>query len=275
LRDARKKKGRKNMKQLSKNQDLLSSVGNALRMLRSFSFEQPEMGVTELANFMGIGKSTAQRLINTLVSEGFLRKKPNSQRYRLGLSVLALSGIISSSEEIFEEALPSLRRLVANTGETGHIAVVDNLEVVYLLKVDSSHPVRFLTHVGKRNPLHATSTGKVILAYQKDEHLFESVIQARPKRFTPSTITDPNQLRNQLQMIRKMGYAYSVNELLEGVVSVAAPIFDYRGEVTAAVNIVGPIQRIEQMRIPYFAKKIIEAGKEISNKMGYYNGSTF
>jgi DNA-binding IclR family transcriptional regulator len=123
--------------------------------------------------------------------------------------------------------------------------------------------------VGRKNPLHCTSSGKVLLAYQKPEFI-DSYIEKGLKKYTDSTISDPDKLYAELQKIKKQGYAASYGELLEGVHSIAAPIRDYTGQVTAAVTVVGPKQRIVQSKISSIAKHVKEAGNEISKKLGYY-----
>jgi len=131
-----------------------------------------------------------------------------------------------------------------------------------------NHPVRFLTHIGKRNPAYCTSSGKVLLAFSDDE-IVESVINKGLQKFNKNTVADPEQLRTYLKKVRKDGFAYSVEEFLEGVNSVAAPIYEYRGKVIAALTVVGPKQRIQTHKIPTLSKKVIQAAKEISEKMGY------
>jgi IclR family KDG regulon transcriptional repressor len=249
---------------------LLSSVKNALKILRSFSMDEPEKKISELAVSLNLSKSTVSRLMSTLASEGFVAKDPETQRYRLGLSVLALGGIINSNLDYYKETLPILRRLMNDIGETAHLAVLEKNEVIYLYKVECNHPVRIFTHIGRQNPIHCTSSGKVILAFH-DEATIEKVIENGLHRYTENTITDPKEFRNKLQLIRKQGYSTSFGELLDGVVSIAVPVRDYTGQVVSAVNIVGPSQRIKSHKISFYAKKIKSAAEEISEILGYYN----
>src|SRR5699024_700459 len=153
------------------------------------------------------------------------------------------SGIVNNNTDIYKESQPVLNKLVETCGETAHISILDNHEVIYLHKVECNHPVRFLTHVGKRNPLYCTSAGKILLAYT-DKEVVEAVIENGLKKFTKNTITDPNKLREHLKEIKRNGYAYSFEELSEGVNSIATPIYDYTGKVVSALSVVGPKQRI-------------------------------
>jgi IclR family transcriptional regulator, KDG regulon repressor len=248
----------------------LSSVKNALRILNSFTMDEPEKKVSDISSSLGLNKSTVSRTMATLASEGFVFKDPETKKYRLGFSILTLSGIINSNMDIVRESQPILNKLVETLGETAHISIFDHLEVVYLQKVECNHPVRFLTHVGKRNPPYCTSSGKVLLAYSSPD-IIEAIINQGLKQYTKNTITDPDKLRSHLNEIREHGYAYSVEEFSEGVITIAAPIYDYTGKVIAALSVVGPKQRIQQQKIPFFAKKVMSASTEISQNMGYFN----
>jgi DNA-binding IclR family transcriptional regulator len=246
----------------------LSSVKNALRILKSFTLDEPEKKISELSLSLGLNKSTVSRTMATLASEGFVYKDPETKKYRLGFSILELSGIVNSSIDVYRESQPVLLKLVDTIGETAHISVLDNLDVVYLSKVECNHPVRFLTYAGKRNPPYSTSSGKVLLAYSRDE-LVDQVIEKGLEKYTKNTITDPQKLKSLLKQIRETGFAYSIEEFTEGVTSIAAPIFDYKGNIIASLSIVGPIQRIQSHKISGYAKKAMQAGLEISRRMGY------
>lgn len=207
--------------------------------------------------------------MTTLASEGFVYKDPESKKYRLGLSILSLSGIVNSNIDIFRESQPVLNKLGENIGETAHISVFDNLDVIYLQKVECNHPVRFLTNVGKRNPPYATSSGKVLLAFSNEE-VIERVIEKGLQKFTKNTIIDPQKLRAHLNLVKANGFANSTEEILEGVTSIAAPIYNCKGNVIAAISVVGPKQRIQSHKVQGYAKKVMNAAMEISKRMGYW-----
>lgn len=250
------------------NQDyLLSSVKNALRLLRSFSIDESEKKVTDLASSLGLAKSTVSRLLATLASEGFVTKDPEKQTYRLGLTILNLNTIVTSTLEINRESQLVLQKLVNEVGETAHIAVLESMDVVYLNRAECKHPVRILSHIGRRNPLHCTSSGKVILAHQKEETI-EQFIEKGLHKYTMNTIVDPDDLRNALRTIKKQGYSVSVEEFLEGVASVAAPIQDYTGKVMYAVSVAGPVHRMNPHNYSLI-NKVKSAAKEISERLGY------
>src|SRR5699024_6761747 len=143
----------------------LSSVTNALRILKSFSTFEPRKRVTELSESLGLATSTVSRLLSTLASEDFVIKDKKSNAYQLGLSVLTPGGIVTNKLEIHKEAAPVLNNLVNDTGETAHLAIMDGIDTIYIHKEECNHPVRILTHLGRRNPSYCTSSGKVLLAF--------------------------------------------------------------------------------------------------------------
>jgi len=247
----------------------LSSVKNALRILNSFTIEEPEKRVSDLSLELGLGKSTVSRLLSTLASEGYVTKDPENQKYRLGLRVLTLNSIVTSQLEITREARPILKNLVKETGESAHIAVLEDHEVVYIEQIECSHPVRILSYVGRRNPVHCTSSGKVLLAFQ-DSDKIESILQNELIKCTPYTITDPILLKKQLKEIREKEYCISANDFLEDVISFGAPIRDYTGRVVAAVSLAGPNHRIQEHQHASIVNKVMKAAKEISQNLGYF-----
>lgn len=251
------------------NPQLLSSVRNALKILRSFSMDEPEKRVSDVARELGLSKSSASRLMATLASEGFLSKNPDTGHYRLGVSVLTLSTIFISSLDLYQESLPVLKWLVKETGEAAHVAVMEGTDVVYINKVESKHPIRILTYMGRRNPAYCTSSGKVLLAYQAPE-VVEEIISKGLEKYASHTITDPVKLQESLAKIRKDGFAVSVSEILDGITSIGVPIRDYSGQVVAAVSIVGTNQHINKKTIPPLVDLVKKAGKEISERLGYW-----
>ncbi|MCL6626599.1 MAG: IclR family transcriptional regulator [Alicyclobacillus shizuokensis] len=247
----------------------LRSLTTALRVLQCFSMEEPELGVTEIALRLGVGKSTVHRILTTLERNGFVRKDEATRRYRLGLSVLTLGGILMSNLEIYREGQHLLESFVNRFDETVHLAVLEGLSTVYVSKIESKHPVPMLTHLGRKNPLHCTSSGKAILAFQEDE-LIQEVIRRGLTRYTRTTITDPEQLLLRLEDIRRQGFATSEGELRDGISSVAVPVRDYTRKVMGAVTVVGPTYRFTPDKVKTLARQLLDVGREISTRLGYY-----
>ncbi len=248
----------------------LSTVKNALRILNHFSEEKPALRVSELAAELDMNKSAVSRLLSTLASEGFVIKDRETQKYRLGLRILTLNSIVTSQLEINREARPILKELVREVGEAAHIAVLEDHEVVYLEQVECQHPVRILSYVGRRNPAHCTSSGKILLAFQKPEFV-ERLLQNGLIRYSQTTVTDPDILREQLADIRASEFCSSNGEFLDDVVSFAAPVRNYTKRVVAAVSVIGPKHRIKPPMHAFIKTKVMKAAKEISRNLGYYH----
>ncbi|MGG1661979.1 IclR family transcriptional regulator [Brevibacillus sp. NRS-1366] len=252
----------------AKQEHLLSSVTNALRIMRAFTLEEPEKGIRELAKELALSKSSVQRLVATLSQQGFVVKDPSTQKYRLGVSLLGLSRVVTNHLEIHRESLPVLEKLVEKVGETAHIGILEGTNVVYLHKVETKRPTSILTDIGKNNPPYCTGCGKAILAYQ-DSEVIEQVISEGLIPYTDKTITIPSEFRDHLKAIKQNGFAVSMGELNEDAVSIAAPVRDYTGHVFAALSIVGPIQRMNSNLFPDYSKEVMRAAMEISENLGY------
>ncbi|PTX64631.1 IclR family transcriptional regulator [Melghirimyces profundicolus] len=252
---------------LSKDPKPTSSLRNALRLLKQFSVEEPEWGVSELADELDVVKSTAHRLVSTLADGGFVAKDHHTRKYRLGGSLLALGNAFTARLQLHREKVyPWLKELVEETGETAHIGVLQGPYVVYLYKLESRYPVRLLSYVGKRNPVHCTSTGQAVLAFRPPAVIREVLAEGLPAH-GPNTPVTTEAMEEKLAVIRKSGYAVSAEELHAGVTSVGAPIRNGSGCVVASVNIAGPVTRIHRGTISGLSRQVMRAANGISKSL--------
>ena len=250
----------------NKKTPVLQSVQNGLRILRLFTQEKPVWGITEIAKELQLHKSTVGRLVDDLVTEGFLQKE--KKKYSLGFSLLSICGIITSHLEIHRESKDVLKKLVEDLGETAYVSILEGKEITYVHQVECSNPLPVLSAIGKNNPPSCTSSGKVLLAFQTNQ-VVDSIIEEGLLRLGPNSVTDHDQFRGQLQQIKKQGYAICIDELLDNFVSIAAPVRDYTGEVVASVSVVGTRGRIYSQKISLFTKAVIEAANAVSIRLGY------
>lgn len=251
------------------NKEPISSLRNALRLLNLFTMDEPELNLSEIAIRLDIGISTAHRLTNTLLDQNFIVKDPVTKCYRLAASILAMGNVIISQIDLCNVSTPILEKLARDSGETSHISIFKDTEVVYLLKVDSSYPVHLLSHAGRQNPAHCTSTGQIILAYQGKE-VIQKVIEKGLERYTDKTIVEPNKLIQLLSVIRNNGIAVSIEEMHEGIASIAAPVKQVNGDVFASISIAGPTSRINQQTIPHLSKLVKQSAEEVSKQLIRY-----
>ncbi|MBG9983062.1 IclR family transcriptional regulator [Aerococcaceae bacterium DSM 111020] len=252
-----------------KDKGILESVSNALKVLKSFSQETPVKRVGEIAEELNISKSTASRLIKTLQAEGFLIHDEHSPGYRLGKEILSLGGIFTSSYEFYSDIGPYLNELVSITKENAHLAIISGDEVIYLIKYMGPYYSNTKIEVGNVNPPHATSSGKILLAYA-DNSVVDYVLQQGLTAFTENTITNPIKLRKEFEKIRRQKYVVSIGEYDIDNLSIAAPVFDIDGKVVSAIGVAGPLSRINsEEKIQNIKREVIKTAKYASEILGW------
>lgn len=246
----------------------LSSVANSLRLLKAFSDDDYEIGISALAQRLGLAKSTVHRLASTLIDADMLEQNPETGRYRLGLALLELGLLVRRKMDVTNEARPYLRTLREQTGETVHLAILDHTSVLYVNKLESKQAIRMSSEVGSRAPVHCTGDGKALLAFQPDEVVAELIGHGLAPR-TPNTITNPAALRRDLAAIRARGYAIDDEESELGLRSVAAPIRSHANAVIASLSIAGPAHRISRKMLLAHAREVVSAAEAISQRLGH------
>lgn len=251
---------------------LIQTVKNAMQLLLLFTRNAPEWTLTELANEKELNISTVKRLVNTLTNYGYLEKDPITKKYRLGLANIRLSGVLTTTMEIYKEARPILYRLVEKYNENVHIGVLEETNVLYLDKFESMYSTPLASHIGKRNPAYCTGCGKVLLAYKSEhiqEELLKKIAQQGFEQFASKTVKTVEELKSDLIKIVKNGYEISTDELADGFSSIAVPIKDFSGEVISAISITG---RTENVKSSSLLDDLLECSAQISEKLGYYQG---
>jgi DNA-binding IclR family transcriptional regulator len=252
----------------------LSSVATAIALLKAFSEDEVEIGVSSLSKRLGVAKSTVHRLAVTLVSEGMLEQNPENEKYRLGIALFGLGALVRRRMDVSAEARPHLFQLRENTGETVHLALLDRSEIMYIYNLESHHAIRMRSDIGVRKPAYCTAEGLAILAFQP-QSLVEEIIARGLKARTPKTNTNPKTLWKMLEEVRKRGYAIEDEQSEVGMRSIAAPIRNSNGDVVAAVGVAGPIQRVSDEVLATFAPKVVEAADTVSVRIGYRSKAAF
>lgn len=253
----------------------IQAIERAAAILGAFSQEQPELGVTELAERVGLHKSTVHRFLVNLEDAGLVERIPRGGRYRLGLRLFELGGLVLQQMNLWDEALPFLESLVRESGETGQLAVLDQGEAIYIERVEPRRALRIPSAMGRGYPAHATSHGKLLLAYQLPDAVREIVAQRGLARYTPSTLTELWALEEELARIRQQGYAVDNEEYEEGLRCVGAAIFDHTGHAIAAIGIGGPVTRVTPARIHDLSELVIRTAKGLSRRMGAEQAGAF
>lgn len=248
----------------------IRTVQNAMQILQLFTHQKREWTLTEIANEKGMSPASTLRLLRKLEDYHYLERDKKTKKYKLGLSILQLSGVVTATMELHREAQGVALELANKLGEAVHIGILEETATVYLNKIESLHPVSLASYIGKQIPSYCSGCGKVILAHKNEKEREKIISQLQEEGFHPlasNTVQSSTRLREDLDKIRELGYAVCVNEVSEGITSIAAPIFDHSREVIAGISITGPNNRIS---VEKCILHVVKAGKQISEKLGCY-----
>ncbi len=244
----------------------VQSVDRALTVLEILA-RSGESGVTEIAADLGVHKSTAFRLVATLEQHGLVEQVEGRGKYRLGVGLLRLAGATSARLDVVQEARPLCKQLASDSGETVNLATLSGGSALYLDQVAGPSALGSHNWVGQHIPLHATSNGKVLLAWL-DEVALKEVLGRLPA-YTERTVTARATLRKELVAVREQGWAAAVDELEVGLAAVAAPVRNAHGDVIASMSISGPTFRLTAERQHEVLPLLLEAADELSHRLGW------
>jgi DNA-binding IclR family transcriptional regulator len=244
----------------------VQSVDRALRILEILA-RSGESGVTEIAAALEVHKSTAFRLVATLEQHGLVEQVEGRGKYRLGVGLLRLAGATSARLDVVQEARPLCKQLAAATGETVNLATLSGHSALYLDQVAGPSALQPHNWVGQHIPLHATSNGKVLMAWLSDDDLRE--LLGRLPSFTDTTITSKGKLKKELESVRESGYAVAVDELEVGLTAIAAPVRNAHGDVICSMSLSGPTFRLPPERVGEVVPLLVEAADELSHRLGW------
>jgi len=246
----------------------LSSVASALLLLKTFSEDDAELGISSIAKRLGLAKSTVHRLAVTLASEGFLEQNQENGRYRLGLSLFKLGVLVRRRMDVSNLGMLLLRALRDLTQESVHLAILSEASIVYLYNVEGAQAIGARSYLGARKPAFCTSEGRVLLAFGSEQQV-QAVLAEPLVTRTPKTVTDPKALLKLFDEVRRLGYAIDDEESESGMRGVAAPIRNISGTVVAAVGLAGPVQRLTKKKLLRLSLQVIDTADAVSARMGY------
>ena len=244
------------------------SLRNGLAILELFSEQEPSLTVGEIARRVGLHKSTASRIAATLNETGYLESAGATGRYRLGPKPLRLAAAVPSARSLTELAAPIIRGVVADTGETGHLAVLDGGEVLTVFVADGWRSIRMHATVGKRAPAHASAAGKAMLTGLSAQEIRRRLGSGTLEPRTEHTVRSADELDEALRAVRSRGIALDDEELEVGLRCVAAAILDPVGQPVAAVALSGPTQRVSGEWWRTLEVSVKRAARQISEALG-------
>lgn len=240
----------------------------ASTILQCFS-DGESLRVGDVAKLVGIGQSTASRLLATLEEAGLVERDPVSSLYSLGTGLLTLAGVALNQHPVHQAGRAIAQEFARNLGLGVNIAVRRGAHMVYLCNFEGQLSPKSHTLMGQRVPVHATSVGKALLATVPSEQRARAIGRLTP--FTRATITEAREFQAEMARTRQRGYAIEVEEYVAGRASVAAPILDQQGRGTAAVSISGPRSGINlEEREAELSRHVIEIADKISSSLGYH-----
>lgn len=244
------------------------SVLRALGMLDAFTDERPSWTVSDLAEAVGLNRTTAYRLLTALESREYVTRDDATDTYRLGSGLIALGSRAQRANSVRAISQSELESLAEETGETATLEILSGQEMVIIDEIPGEFVTSGSQHIGSRWPAYATSTGKAILAHLTPEEIDEVLPEAIVP-LTPATITHKDHLLNHLAEIRHAGYAVANEELELGFVAVGAPILAADGRPVAAISLGGTLVRMPAERVPAIGQRVRAAAHSISHRLGF------
>lgn len=248
----------------------VQSVDRALEILEILA-RRGTAGVTELAAELDVHKSTAFRLVGALENRQLVEQVAERGKYRLGFGIVRLAGATTAALDLSRESQPVCKKLAVEFDATVNVAVLDSGQATNIAQEYGDAAVAARNWIGQRTALHATSSGKVLLAWADEEDLEDGLDVL--ERFTPNTITSRSGLLTELAEIRERGWAFTNEELEVGLNAVAAPVRGAEGNVVAAVSVSGPAYRLTVDSFPELAAKLCAGAHEIGSRLGYYGAA--
>ena len=231
------------------------------------------ISIKDLSERMHLPKGTTHRLLSSLSYFGYVRKDQNTKNYFLGFKLVELGNLLLGQLDLRKEAEPFLRDLAERTRETVHLVILDGSEIVYLDKLETephTGGLRMASRVGSRNPAHSCAVGKVLMAHLPAAALAKMVEEKGLPKRTANTITDFDQLKAHMALVRKQGYAIDDEENERGIRCVGAPIFNEAGMVVAAISVSGPAFRVTKKTVQEsLRKEVMATAHRISRKLGF------
>jgi IclR family transcriptional regulator, acetate operon repressor len=248
---------------------LISTIERAADVLDLFTrVDRPDLGVTEVANELGLSKAVVHRVLTTLAAKNLVEFVEEARRYRLGPAVLALGVTYMERLDLRDLALPSLQQLSDRTGETATLSLRYGNERMYVEQITPDREVKMTVVLGRRFPLHAGSSSKALLAFLPETEQEAYLTQVPLTVMTPQTIGDATRLREELQRIREVGYAVSYGERQPGAGSVAAPLLDHQARPVAAISVCGPLERFRD-EVETMGALLLTVTGDLSRRLGY------
>jgi DNA-binding IclR family transcriptional regulator len=249
--------------------DQIQLIERVFDILEYLSLNSEPKGPTQIAQEVGLNKSTVYRLLTSLQQRGYVEKSETGGTYQIGVKLVEVASNHINNLELQTEARPILNEMQTELGLVVHLGILDGPEVVYVEKMDISPDIRGYTQIGMRVPAQCSSLGKCILAQMSGEQLDYIMSACNFESYTANTITNLPDFKAHLRQVRQQGWAMDNEEYIVGHRCVGAPIYDYRGEIIAAISASGPTSLFPDEQIEQVAKRVQTAAETVSRRLCY------
>lgn len=246
----------------------VQSVERALDIIESAASRQEGKSLTEISADTGLHKSTVYRIINTLVRRGFLMREDDGN-YKLGHKLIETASYYINELELQTEARPYIAEISAFLGMASYLGVLERENVVYLEKITGPFAPKAFSQISTRVPAYCSSLGKCLLSGLSKDKIERTMGECSFIKFTPNTISSMEELHKELIKVRRQGWAMDDEEYEPGHRCVGAPIYDYKGDIIAAISVGGDRHVLTDQRIEEVARYMMRNAMEISEKLGY------
>lgn len=250
----------------------IRAILRALDVMEAFSAKQPTMSLRQISESVGLTASTTFRLLTTLSSRGYVEQEAGSGQYRIGVNILRPAGSFIAHLSLRERIYPLLVQLRDECRETVHLTILDRatMEVVYLERLDGLQPIGLMTSsIGGRAPSYCTGVGKALLAWEDPEEIRSFFMEQGLLAYTGHTLSAIETLLDDLDRVRRRGYAVDNCEHEEEVMCLAVPVWNHLNLVTAAISVSGPAERMSRANDDAeFVKRVLQIGAQASREMG-------
>jgi DNA-binding IclR family transcriptional regulator len=246
----------------------IQSLDRGLKILEILGKSNKPLSLNEISEHFDIDRSSIFRLLGTLIANNFVHQDQETKKYILGFKIMELSGAFGEQTNIEQSLRPVLKSVCEKTHQNSHMALLDGNEVVFIAVEQPKQNLSMHISVGMREPAHATALGKVLLAYKNKQELQLILRALNLKKYTQNTITSTSEYVKHLETIRKNNFALDNEEYRDGVMCIAAPVFNHKGTVEYSIGISGAKEQISRKH-KEFANIIIDASRKMSQLLGY------
>ena len=249
--------------------EAVSSVLKVFSILQALG-EQREIGISELSQRLMMSKATTYRFLQTMKMQGYVSQEGEADKYSLTLKLFELGAASLEYTNLTALADKEMQRISRQTNEALHLGMLDENAIIYTHKIDSGYNLRMQSRIGRRNPLYSTAIGKVLLSEKDPGYVRDILADVEFIKHTEKTLENTDQLLEELKVVREQSFAEDNEEQEPGLRCLAAPVYDRFGNIIAGLSISFPTIRFDEERLSYYVGLLHQAGKNISEQLGFH-----